>query len=240
MQKRFYLTLLFLLASRVVNADFVYADVIYNDPVTWLSAISGQVMTVNFEGLAPGGSYRYIGSGPGANTSVNGVNFAVGPNSNGNLFIIGDDFYYPGTAAISSQGSSTAFNELLITLPGPSKALGFYFGDFGGDTATITLSDDTVALPTAIVVPYLGFFGVTTWDSGTEINSVDISTPNVVMNVSSLSYSSSVPEPTSLTLLGVALVFMGVVLCKGSCNVSPVPHSFAINRRKVHGCKQKI
>lgn len=189
------------------------ADLFYNDPTTWLSATTGAVTPVNFEGLVAPGNFSLIGSGAGANTTVGGINFAIGPASNGNLFILGDGVYYPGTAVISSQESTTAFNDLLITLPARVTALGFWFGDFGGDTATITLSDGQFAQPTAAVAPYLGFFGVA---APGGITSVDITTPDPVMNLSSLSYGTTTvtPEPSALLLLATVIAIMGLLLRK--------------------------
>jgi hypothetical protein len=197
----------------LVAACAARADIIYNDQASWLSALSGAPTTVNFEGLAPPGGASYIGSGAGANTTVGGINFAVGPSSNGNLFIIGDNLYYPGTAAISSQESTTAFNDLLITLPFSVTAVGFSFGDFFGDTATITLSDGTVSFPTATPIPYLGFFGATA--PGGAINWVDITTPDQVMNVASVSYGfATTPEPAAPLLLATMLGLAALLLRK--------------------------
>ncbi len=183
------------------------ADVLYNDPTAWLSSATG-VTTFNFEGLVAPGTFAFLGSGPGANITLGGINFAVGPSSDGGLFVVGDGIYY-SNAAISTQGSSTPFNELVITLPAPVTALGFTFGDFFADTATITLSDGTVALPTAVMAPFLGFFGVT---SPTGISWVDISTPDPVINVGSVSFGAETPEPYSLMLLAIAI--SGLVMRK--------------------------
>ncbi|HEY7338755.1 MAG TPA: PEP-CTERM sorting domain-containing protein [Bryobacteraceae bacterium] len=211
MRRRFYIPAVLLAASFGVRAD-----IIYNDPLTWLSAVGGPVATVNFEGLVAPGTFSFLGSGAGANTTLGGVNFSVGPSSNGDLFLIGDNLYFPGTAAISSQQSTTAFNDLRITLATSVAALGFYFGDFGGDTARITLSDGTIALPTAVMAPFLGFFGVTT--SGAGINSVDISTPDPVMNVSAVLFgaNSSTPEPAAPLLVGTVIVLAGFMFRKRS------------------------
>ncbi len=176
------------------------ADVVYNDPTTWLKAVTG-VTTVNFEGLLPPGDVAFVGSGPGANFTLHGINFAISPASDGGLFVLGDGVYYP-TAALTSQGSTTPFNGLVITLPAPVTALGFSFGDFFADTATITLSDGTVAFPTAVMVPYLGFFGVT---SPVGITSVDIETPDPAINIGSVSFGAETPETESPLLLAIAI-----------------------------------
>jgi hypothetical protein len=207
-RKLFGIAVILHVASWVVQAGPIFPDVLYNDPAIWSAAVTG-VTNVNLEGIVPPSSYAYVGRGAGANTTVDGVNFAIGPSSNGYLWIIGDDFYYPGTAVITSQESTTPFNDLLITLPDAVTALGFYFGDAYGDTATITLSDGTVQLQTALAGPYLGFFGVTAPGGVTQ---VDITTPDVVMNVSDVSYGSSVPEPIAPILSGMGIALIGVLL----------------------------
>jgi hypothetical protein len=211
-QTRYLICILGLAASYVANAD-----VIYNNPAAWQNAVSGAT-TINFEGIAPVNGYTYIGSGPGTSFTLGGVQFAIGPASNGNLFIIGDNFYYPGTAVISSQESTTPVNDLLITLPRPVTALGFFFGDFDGDTATITLSDGTVAFPTAVEVPYLGFFGVTSNIGITSvgISAVDITTPDIVLNVASLSTGVVSPEPAEMVPLLALIALLAARIKKYS------------------------
>jgi len=214
---------LLLLAIIFTQADSVFADIFYNDPGAWSSAVSGSVATMNFEGIAPSGGATFVGSGAGANKTVSGVNFAIGSSSNGDLFIIGDNFYYPGTAAISTQQSTTPFNDLVIKLPRPTQALSFYYGDFFGDTPTITLSDGAVDnTETFTARPFLGFWGVTTYDSGAAITSVEISAPSTVffttpqgnaINVASVSFAA-VPEPASLALLGIAALCVTLVYRK--------------------------
>lgn len=194
------------LVALLLGSCGAQADVVFNDPVLWANALAGPATTTNFEGLAPVGGFTFIGTGPGTNISVGGNTFSIGPSSNGNLFVIGDNFYYPGTAVLSSQLSTTPFNDLQITLPSPVTALGFSFGDFEADTATITLSDGTVALPTAVAAPYLGFFGVT---SSTGITSVDISTPDPVLNVANFSTgTAAAPEPAYRVLMAFVIAAM--------------------------------
>lgn len=199
MRKMFFVPLIL-----VVAAGAGRADIFYNNLASWqASAIS--VTTVNFESSVAPNSVAFIGAGAGASTNVGGITFGVGPSSNGLLFLLGDNIYYPGVAVISSQQSTTPVNDLQITLPAPVTALGFTFGDFFGDTATITLSDGAVAFPTAnalAVYPSLGFFGVT---SSTGITSVDISTPDPVMNVGSFYAGTATPEPAYFAEGGLLL-----------------------------------
>jgi hypothetical protein len=195
MQKQLLIPLLLLAGAYVGRAD-----VVYNDPTAWLNAVTG-VTTVNFEGLLPPGTGAFVGSGPGANFTYGGINFAVSPSSDGLLFVLGDGIYYP-TAVVSSQASTTPFNGLVITLPAPVTALGFSFGDFYADTATITLSDGTIAQPTAVMAPYLGFFGVI---SPVGITFVDIETPDPAINIGSVSFGAQTPETESPLLLAIAI-----------------------------------
>lgn len=209
MRKLFFVSLILIAAGGAGRAD-----VFYDDLGSWEAAATS-VTSVDFESAGvPPNSLSFIGMGAGANYSAGGINFAVGSSSDGLLAVLGDNFYYPGVAVITTQGSSTAVNDLLITLPAPVTALGFTFGDFYGDTATVTLSDGAVAYPTAdalFINPSLGFFGVT---GSTGITSLEITTPDPVMNVGSVYTGASVaPEPAYLAEGGLLLALItGVAL----------------------------
>jgi hypothetical protein len=202
MRKLFFIPLLLIAAGGAGRAD-----VFYDDLGSW-EAAANSVTSVDFESSVPPGSDSIIGAGAGTNITVGGINFAVGPSSDGSLFLVGDNILYPG-AVIASAYSSTPVNDLLITLPSPVTALGFTFGDFYGDTATITLSDGAVAYPTAnayVVYPSLGFFGVT---GSTGITSVDITTPDPIMNVGSVyTGMAAAPEPAYFAEGGLLLAFI--------------------------------
>jgi len=188
-----------------MGSSAAHADSFYNSGAAWTAAVSGSPTTVNFEGIAPPLGFVVPGFGPGANTTVGGVNFAVGAAGTDNIFfILGDGYYGYPTSTISLQPET--FNDpadLLITLPGTVTALGFDFGNlFGDGTATITLSDGSVQTVTAPASTGLAFFGVT---APGGLNSVEITVPDTFgLQLADLSYgtAAATPEPGSFLLLG--------------------------------------
>jgi len=199
-----------------------HADNFFSNQAAWAGALSGAPTTINFEGLAPANGNVYIGGGPGASTTVGGVNFAIGAaGADNGMWIDGDGSYYPvSSVTVQSPSLVGSPSDLLITLPSAVTALGFDIGNLGwvSDNATITLSDGSVQ-----TIPILGaattgdpgnyqglvFFGVT---APGGITSVDISlapgTYGVV--VPDFSYGTAnttppVPEPSSLLLLSSGL-----------------------------------
>jgi hypothetical protein len=187
----------------IVAPTVLQADETFTSESTWAESVSG-ITTINFEGIAPAHSYNYYGTGPSANVTVGGVNFAVGASGTGdNLFVIGDGFYYP-FAVLSVQGNPTT-QDLLIDLPTPVTALAFDFATFESAPGTITLSDGTI-IPISTGSNDFEFFGVT---SSAAITSVDITeTGGGVLNLEDFSSATVTPEPGTaiLWLTGILLM----------------------------------
>src|ERR1019366_1481473 len=136
---RKFLVVIFVVLTMACLAQ---ADTVYANRAAWLAATSG-VSTVDFEGIT--NLDQYYGTGPGAGLTLSGVNFAVGPLSNGSAFVVNPnyDIAYGPTSSFSSQQSTTNVDDLLVTLPAAVTALAFDYGDFQGFQMTFTLSDGT-------------------------------------------------------------------------------------------------
>ena len=155
-------------------------------------------------------NYNFINVPVPPGLTVSGVRFTIDQtNDDGNLFVLGKGFYYPNNSALSSQGSTTGPNNLVIAIPGSGvTAVGMDFGSIFGTTATFLFpTGDSFDVPTASL-PDLGFVGFT---STTPFASLTIDIPNTdALNISSFSYgtpsASVAPEPSGLALLGVGAV----------------------------------
>jgi hypothetical protein len=217
----------------VLGSLVAHADGFYNSKAAWTAALAGSPTTINFEGIAPASDSVFIGYGPGANTTVGGVNFAVGTLGTDSIFFILGDGNYGYPKSLISLQPTTLLNpaDLLITLPRAVTALGFDFGTLftgstaGGDgtesddstnggAATITLSDDSVQTVGTLENPDFAFFGVT---AAGGISSVDISVAGTYgLDLADFSYGTAgptvTPEPGTILLLGTGLVgLVGVV-----------------------------
>jgi hypothetical protein len=174
--------------------------------------------TVNFEGLVPANlppddNFVQYDTPPGV--TVGGVNFDINTaNSDGNLYVVGDGYYFPN-AVLTSQQSTTAENSLIITLPQAATAIGFDLGTFYGMTITVTFSSGDTATITPTTSPptflnTINFIGFTSTEAITslELDQSTESTPTTPedqINLQDFEFgTAAVPEPSSLTLLGTA------------------------------------
>lgn len=198
---------LFVAATMVVGMLAGVADraraalTFYSDLASYEAATSGNTL-IDFEGIAPDTGFEYFAVPPGID--ILGVNFAIDTaTSNGNLYVIGRDFYYAGTSVLSSQQSSAQDDNMLITLPGAFTAAAFDIGSFYGQTVTVLTSDGASYLLSSPAYPGFTFTGFT---STAAITSIKISQPiGEAMSLDNFRFghAAAVPEPSSLVLAGV-------------------------------------
>ena len=183
----------------------------YADQSAFLGATSG-LTTIDFNGIAPAGSFVGYGNGP---LTLSGVTFS----SNGSMFVIDPGYYgspYAGGGFLNSDFASPA-NVITATLPASATAIGLNFGALfeptGSVTFDFTLSDGSTYSATtssSIQGGLLDFIGVT---STLAFASVSISMPdapdyNAIDNFQFGTAVAPVPEPSTFAggLLGVALM----------------------------------
>jgi hypothetical protein len=175
------------------------ALIFFGDRASFNAATTGRTV-VDFEGIAPDGSFTFFPAPPGV--TLSGANFSISrPASNGNLFGIGDNFYYTGNSVLSSQQSTATNDNVQVTLPGGFTAVGLDYGSFFGPTFTFTLSTGESFTRTAPVFAGLSFIGVV---STVPITSLTVSAPpGDVVNIDNFTFGQAVvPEPATLAVFG--------------------------------------
>lgn len=177
--------------------------VFYADRASFDAAVASQTL-IDFEGL--GDPFAFVPAPPGE--TLSGVNFDIDRStSDGVMFEIAASYGYAPTAVLSSQGSSIADDNFLITLPGGFTAIAVDVGGFGADTVTFDLStgDSFTAISGGYSPSFVGF------TSTVAITSLKISQPggnfggSLVLNIDNFTFGAAVvPEPSTLALSGVA------------------------------------
>jgi len=186
------------------------AGLIFFDKREEFLAASAGVTTIDFGDVAPPGGFLFLPTPPGL--TLSGVNFTIDrTTSNGNLFAIGEGFYYPNVAVLSSQASTTGNNNLLITLPGGFTAVGTGFASFGPSTLTFTLStgDSFTRETLDFFRGFASFVGVVSSEPITSVR-IDLQRTDDLINIGGFSFGSAVPEPSTLVMGGTAATLLGL------------------------------
>ena len=183
----------------------------FSDRSAFLANTTGTT-TIDFEGLAPDNSYTFYPLPAGI--TLSGVNFSVDPSFTHNaLGVIGKGFYYPGNSVLSSQSTTAANGDLLITFSAPVTAIGFDYYNDNSNTDIFTLSDGEVfSRPTGNGNPS-SFVGLI---SNTPITTLDIQAKvSLAINIDNFTFGKSAPVPEAATAvsLGFLLLLGGVSLC---------------------------
>jgi hypothetical protein len=188
----------------------------YTNRAAWQAAVTGQT-TIGFEGIAANNSFVFQPSG----ISLGGVNFALGPDSNGYMYVMGPNFYYPGNAILSSQQSATGIDSLVITLPGLFGAVGVDFGSLTAQVFTFTDltpghsgGNVTSGGPATPSLTFFGYIADTPGDDPLSIIKISVAgqvgSRSNALNIDNFSFASpvrntGVPEPLTLSLFGAGV-----------------------------------
>lgn len=158
-------------------------------------------ITVNIPDPSPN-AYIYFGAGD-ASVTYSGVTFAQQlALGNGNFFNVGV-LFSGDPAVISSQEQTAGLANILVSLPSFSTYFGVQYGTFNGSPVTFLASNGATATFGSTGSGYATPDFVTY--NGSPINWVLITSPDYVLNVSSVSYTP-VPEPGTMAMLGSGLL----------------------------------
>jgi len=193
------------------------ATITYTNEAAFTAATSGITFTtVDFEGVAADNSFVFEPTPPGV--TLMGANFTI-DHSGGNggfLFVIGDDFYYPGNSVLSSQQSTVVANNIVITLPGLETALSLNLGTLeAAESWSWRLSNGDTGVLSAPAFDSLSFFGLTSTSGFNTLRLTGPANPSDgdAMNIDDVSFGAGtaaiVPEPASMVLVGSALALAG-------------------------------
>jgi hypothetical protein len=196
------------LVLAIVGLDTIRAPVsanltIIDNRADFTRAATG-LTVIPFENIAGSNAYRYYPTPPGVTFS--GANFTIDPLAgDGNMFVLGKNYYYANNSVLSSQQQTRGVANILVTLPKPSTAIATDYGIVNVGTMypfTFLLSTGDSFTRVNTGGPNLEFIG---FISDTPIKTIEISVPRLgdAMNIDNFTFGNAVPEPTSLFLLAI-------------------------------------
>src|SRR5271166_3896777 len=165
-----------------------------------VASSQASTITVTIPDPSPA-SYIFFGTG-NASVTYSGVVFSQqAALSNGNFYNVGV-LFSGDPAVLSSQAQTIGVANILVTLPTFTAAFSVNYGTFNGSAVTFALSNGfTTTLGSTgsgYVVP--DFFSY----SGTVFDTVQITSPDIVLNINNITYN--VPEPGTLAMLGTSVL----------------------------------
>ena len=153
---------------------------------------------VDFEGIAADDGYVYLPSPPGI--TLQNVSFTIDQTiSDGNMFVIGKDRYFPATSTLSPQATSTGIDSVKATLPGSFTAVGLNFGTINWgvlSTYTFTLSTEDTFTRLNVGGPTMDFVGLL---STTPVSHITVAKPGgYALNIDNFIYANAFPGSSIL------------------------------------------
>jgi hypothetical protein len=179
---------------------------------TALAAGSAQATIVTIPDPSPN-PYIFFGAGD-ASVTYSGANFSQSSVlSNGDFFNVGV-LFSGDPAVLSSQGQSVGVANILITLPGPETTFALNYGTFNGSAVTFLLSSGPSFTESSTGSDYAvpDFFSVTS----TPFTSVLVTSPDDVLNLNNVQFSSATPLPSTWLMLLSGFVGLGFFAYRGT------------------------
>lgn len=177
----------------------------YSDVLSWADEVSGIITTDTFNGYDfTGASGHSFGSG----TTLGGITYSTSDQFFGVEKALHYDAAYHNSNYIEWQNNV----DLTITLPTYTKAIGFSFGEFNGESVTFTVKlgngDIYTGVSASNAYSFLGAI------SDTAFNTLTISSDKPYPTLDNLSVGpavASVPEPETYGMMLAGLGLMGFV-----------------------------
>ena len=178
---------------------------------TSFDAATTHLTSINFNGIASPTSFVNFPNPPGYTDAATGTNFSFPAEGGTDVNITGRDFYsptptFPDDFLVGAGNVPQGASE-LITLPTGATAFSLMFSTFNGVPFTFAFSNgdsytDTTT-PAFGSVAFIGFTDTSPFTSVTLTGPGDLAINLIVQ------YGSAVPEPSTLTMLGLASVIVG-------------------------------